>query len=83
MTEQKLREKIAIDLKVNYYHRSPLEQADQILALIKEAGYVQLAEVQTLPTNDWGDTELNRGWHIAQKEMFKAGWRKVEVKDGS
>ena len=43
----------------------------------KANGYVKLAEDQSFPTNDWGDTELNRGWKIAQKNMLETNWRKV------
>lgn len=36
-----------------------LEQADQILTIIKEDGYVKKAEDQSLPENPWG-----RGVHL-------------------
>ena len=51
-----IREKIAQDLKANYYHRSPLEQADQILAFIKEAGYKSPEEITSFLSSIAEDT---------------------------
>ena len=49
---------------------------DQILALIKEAGYVKLAEIQTLPFLNVRVSDAT--YRIAQDDMLSAGWRKVE-----
>jgi len=56
--------------KAEYYRR-----ADQILAFIKQAGYVRLADDQTVPQNtsdydDWGGESYN---------MLKSGFRRVEL----
>jgi len=65
-----------------------LNKADQILALIKEAGYVKLADDQNLPSYELPDKPLAQSewWsgyatgHIEGKEaMLKAGFRKVEL----
>jgi len=62
--------------------------ADQILAFIKEAGYVKLADDQSLPSYELPDKPLAQSewWsgyatgHIEGKEaMLKAGFRKVEL----
>ena len=52
--------------------------ADQVLALIEEAGYVRLADDQSLPQNNyWG---YGSGiYHTAQVEMYECNWRKVEL----
>ena len=46
------------------------EDADEILALLKENGYVRLADDQELPDGDECD-------EVAQHKMLKAGWKKV------
>lgn len=62
------------------------ELADQILALIEEAGYVQLAEDQSLPENPYMDgTSTELGWQQGIEDMLTIQngtvWRKVvEVK---
>ena len=86
MTEQELVKKIAqlIDKRCSEteefytgnswilrYKLTSEELADQILALIKEAGYVKLVKDQSMP-------EL-AGYKVAQEELLKAGWRKVEL----
>ena len=83
MTESELREKMAEVFRQSYWfakehpkHKETLDiskltftQADQILALIKEAGYIQLADNQNLPS------------HLASKyiELRDEGWRKVKL----
>ena len=55
------------------------EDADEILALLKENGWVRLADDQTLPTiNETGDyiTDLEN----LHAEYKKAGWIKVVEK---
>lgn len=60
--------------------------ADQILALIKEANYVKLADDQSLPElppysqMDSIASSISKevGYKDAQQDMFKAGFRKVE-----
>ena len=51
-------------------HEIAHRQADQILALLKENGYVRLADDQELPDGDECD-------EVAQHKMLKAGWKKV------
>jgi len=60
---------------------------------MKQAGYVRLAEDQRLPENehrkkDWQNKDINiQGYYLlaanvydqAQRDMFKAGFRKVEL----
>ena len=60
--------------------------ADQILALIEEAGYVKLADDQSLPEQlTWCslDGVAIRGatsvYTIAQWDMLRDGWQKVEI----
>ncbi len=55
-----------------------LARANKIHAVYKANGYVQL-DNQELPINEWGDTELNRGWRIAQKVMLNDGYRRIKV----
>jgi len=88
-----------------YYRRGEYEQtveliqksqviADKILALIKEAGYVKLADNQSLPDNPYPrmsqcadedgaiQTFTNPDWmkfHMAEDAMLKAGFRRVEL----
>lgn len=68
-----------------------------ILALIREAGYVKLAEDQSLPINpnkeerEAKEQSLHQDieadlpeveyWQ-GQQDMLKAGWRKVEIPKG-
>ena len=51
--------------------------SDQILTLLKENGYVKLADDQELPecTDYW----RSWGYSQAQQDMLKAGWKKVKV----
>jgi len=83
-----LREKIRTIL----YRSNKEDATDQILALIKEAGYVKLADDQSLPENPYPrmaqcadedgaiQTFTNPDWmkfHQAEDAMLKAGFRKV------
>jgi hypothetical protein len=55
-------------------------KANQILTLIKESGYVKLDKDQSLPSNpvaDWVDINPRKAWGNAQKDMFKAKFRRV------
>jgi len=62
--------------------------AKQIVALIKEAGYVKLAHDQTLPVSNKGyyqETAAGRNFITTEisadpVDMLNAGWRKVESK---
>ncbi len=95
-TEQELIERV--------YNLIPQEQetddsrwvddvVDRILALVKEAGYVKLADDQSLPRNpypvDDNSFDGRIGYGEGQQDMLKVvdgkAWRKVimEVKDGS
>jgi len=75
--------------KAEYYRR-----ADQILAFIKKAGYVRLADDQSLPENPYakgnvrsvggtmviGYDPISGGvYQEAQDDMLKAGFRRVEL----
>ena len=58
----------------------------QILALIREAGYVKLAKDQHLPQapvtliDKMVKQRLTRSpYSLAQQDMLKAGWRKIEL----
>ncbi len=61
--------------------------ADQILSLIKEAGYIRLADDQSLPAlvvkdaegSPDGLDEFARGQDYAQQDMLALVWRKVEL----
>ena len=97
MTEQELRESVANKFYYfdhlndrDYIHWSdcPSEHkevylfyADEVLSIIKEAGYVQLAEDQRLPSS--GEVVLldaepfKKGYHLGQLRMVETGWRKV------
>lgn len=70
------RIKMVEGFKVKDY-TMPIEVTDQILALIKEAGYVKLAEDQSLPEKEFISSNENYRYAEAQKDMLKAGWRKV------
>ena len=54
----------------------------------EEAGYVKLAEDQSLPDNPIGDfiPDIGKGqqwaYNKAQRDMLKAGWRKVDTQEG-
>jgi len=56
----------------------------QILSLIKEAGYVRLSPDQSLPqakvnySDSLEDTMLQASYRVAQQDMLKANWRKVD-----
>jgi len=53
---------------------------DQILAIIKQAGYVKLADDQSLPciTHRYG-SEFGSGYAEAQEDMLKSGFRRMEL----
>ena len=58
----------------------------QILVLLKQAGYVRLAEDQSLPPNPYFDsisypelTEKCFAYDKAKQDMLKANFRKVEL----
>jgi len=53
--------------------------ASQILALIKEAGYVKLADNQTTPANNYFSPKNQEVHRRAIDDMIKDGWRKVEI----
>ena len=94
ISEQELREKIAKSIcdgvsgqttpdNPNCY----LGDADQILTLIKEAGYVRQAKDQTPPPNKYeGDIDIwqnirlasRQGYALAQQDILAANFRKVE-----
>ena len=73
MTEQELREKLFEALP-------PFIRVDKILALIKEANYVRLADDQSLPPSLAKDvlvkTLMLKPIKIGDKTY---GWRKVEL----
>ena len=50
-----------------------------ILALIKEAGYVKLADNQTTPANNYFSPKNQEVHRRAIDDMIKDGWRKVEI----
>jgi len=51
-----------------------------ILTLIKEAGYVKLANSQGAPKDEhWQGYHQRSAYSNAQQEMIQAGWRKVEI----
>jgi len=52
-------------------------EVSHILTLIKEAGYVKLADDQSLPEKPfYPDKSI---YCETQQDMLKAGWRKVEL----
>ena len=82
--EEKLIEIVASALSDNDVRG----RVDEILALIKEAGYVRLADDQSLPalTNIVSGirTKSKDGWFLSGQclafdRMFRAGWRKLEL----
>jgi len=84
MTEQELRERLFKLIDTQAYGGFLL--VDQILALIKEAGYVKLAENQSLPfrapncecVDCWSSIRYLHEIQDGEK-MLKEGWRKVEI----
>ncbi len=66
------------DFMKEYYRKS----ADQILALLKENGYVKLADDQKLP-DDKTDGHMKDshdvGYIVAQQDMLKDKFRRVEL----
>lgn len=80
MTKQELREGIFKLADSQAYGGFLL--VDQILALIKEAGYVKLADDWGLPDGfaykGCGDREYTQ-YCAGQTDMLKEGWRKVEI----
>lgn len=62
-----------------------LETADQILALVKESGYVKLAENQELPENPFSCKAENfslvrhNAYEDGQATMVNSGWRKLDI----
>jgi len=109
MTEQELKEKIARQIWMDDsgsdtgWPTSPKIRkegvcwriADQILALIKEAGYVKLADNQDLPSNLFIKFKANSkltmvaqkelgdtaimAYKQSQQDMLQAGWKKVKL----
>ncbi len=57
-------------------------KAKEILAVIKETGYVKLVDDQSLPEIPMSLRDYD-GYERCKEDMVKAGWRKVEVKGGS
>lgn len=53
----------------------------EIIPLMKEAGFVQLAEDQSPPDNPFHHLAGGHydGWRQGREDMLKAGWRKVEL----
>ena len=85
MTQEELREKIAEWLQYVKLSGENLEwHADQILTIIKEDGYIQLADDKEMPYFTHHTTEeierLTKGevYGLAQVDVLKAGWRKVK-----
>lgn len=58
--------------------RHCFHSADQILALIKDAGYVKLAGNQSLPHIPYTGLARQK-YHEAQQDMLKEGFRRVKV----
>lgn len=57
-----------------------LPTASKLLTFIKEAGYVKLDADQSLPRNpNLGIPAYYQEYKEAQQDMFKQGWRKVEL----
>jgi hypothetical protein len=80
MTDQELREQIKNLIHSSHWVKTDEQVADQILALIKEAGYVKLSKVQSLPKDEhWHDYHAHCVYQDAQKEMLNAGFKKVEL----
>lgn len=76
-----------VQLTVEAYEANIAQARADERAKMIEAGWVKLSEDQGLPK--YSDTS---GYYIvcnyinastAQQDMLKAGWRKVEVKDGT
>ena len=90
--EEAFRQKLGdrINDCVNRQSFTPTD-LDQILALIKETGYVKLASDQRTPlipayyysvVDNQGKTNSKlkqESYAVAQQDMLKAGWRKVEL----
>ena len=59
--------------------------ADEFLRLMRQGGFVLLAKAQDVPENPYTlDEGLYRsgqfiGYRDAQVDMYKAGWRKIEL----
>ena len=68
-------------------YKSTEEVADilqRLVEALKEAGYVQLAEDQSLPTNPVlrnTSYEWRTGYYRAQQDMLETGWRKVKLEE--
>jgi len=57
-----------------------LRDADQILALLKQEGYVKLVTPQHLPlTDESKGYDLNLDQIRIVKQMWKDGWRRIEL----
>jgi len=84
---EKIAEFLAKDTGLDYRDANFLGDADQILALIKEAGYVKLADDQGLPEPEIEKSKLSRfgknwyttGYMECRGEMLKSGFRRVEL----
>ena len=84
---EEIAEFLAKDTGLDYRDANFLEDADQILALIKQAGYVKLSDDQSLPVPDNKPVFLSKdmkevydtAYSIAQDDMLKAGFRRVEL----
>ena len=67
----------AVDIEAKFY-----QLTNQILTLIKEAGYVKLADNQELPENPYSFEDEGReyeGYTWAEQRMLEAGFRKIEL----
>jgi len=54
-------------------------EAKEIVALVKEAGYVRLSQDQSLPNKPPYLTLAQGGYKQALVDICEAGWRKVEL----
>lgn len=88
MTEQELREKLFKEIP--QYIRAGGSWAismnkliDNTLNAFKEAGYVKLAEDQSLPSVRNAVNKSYNDYMLGQEDMLKAGWQKVEVDNAS
>jgi len=98
MDEETLKEEIArliwmdggqVDFGFKFLNKEWIgfRVAHQILALVKEEGYVKLADDQGLPEPEIEKSKLSRfgknwyttGYMECRGEMLKSGFRKVEL----
>jgi len=79
---EKLVEVITRVTNATIIPETPHEVADQILAFIKQAGYVKLSDDQSLPNKPyrWNrcDKYKNDYWYSSE-EIWELGFRRVEL----